>query len=87
VEHREIVEKQAEPPIADLVEQLADPTLQASLEANRAESDAALDELEQAMARAESATHAAAAALQPKPDPEAGPGPAGGPPSAGPGTP
>jgi len=67
VEHREIVEKQAEAPITGLVEQLADPSLQSKLEAGKAESDAALDELEKAMARADSATGAAAAALKPPP--------------------
>jgi segregation and condensation protein B len=67
VEHREIVEKQAEPSFDGLVEQLADPTLSTQLEAARAASDAALDELEQAMARADTVTGAAAAALQPPP--------------------
>ena len=67
VEHRDIVEKQAEPPLVGLVEQLADPTLAAQLEAGKAASDAALDELEQAMARADAVTGAAAAALKPPP--------------------
>ena len=67
VEHRDIVEKQAEPSLVGLVEQLADPTLAAQLEAGKAASDAALDELEQAMARADAVTGAAAAALKPPP--------------------
>jgi segregation and condensation protein B len=64
-EHREIVEKVPEAPIEGIVDALADPTLQAQLEAKRAESDAALEELEAAMARAETTTTAAAAALTP----------------------
>jgi segregation and condensation protein B len=65
-EHREIVEKEAEPAvagIAGLVEELSDPSLRADLEAKRAESDAALDELERAMAAADEKGRAAAAAL------------------------
>jgi segregation and condensation protein B len=64
-EHREIVEKVPEAPIEGIVDALADPTLQAQLDAKRAESDAALEELEAAMARAETTTTAAAAALTP----------------------
>jgi segregation and condensation protein B len=73
-EHREIVEKQPEQPIAGLVESLADPSLQVELEAKKAEADAALDELEAAMAKAETTTSAAEAALEPKaePPPEGG---------------
>jgi segregation and condensation protein B len=67
VEHRDILEKQSEPPLVGLVEQLADPTLAAQLEAGKAASDAALDELERAMARADTVTGAAAAALKPPP--------------------
>jgi segregation and condensation protein B len=69
VEHREIVEQQAEPPISGIVEELADPTLQAQLEARQAESDRALDELEQALAKADLVGRAAAAALEPKEEP------------------
>jgi segregation and condensation protein B len=79
VEHREIVEKQEEPPMTGLVEELTDPSLLAHLEAKRAESDAALDDLEKAMAKAESASHAAAVALEPEPEE--------GPPEGGPATP
>jgi segregation and condensation protein B len=69
VEHREIVEKQAEPPIPGIVDELADPTLQARLEARQAESDQALEELEQALSKAEVVDRAASAALQPKKEP------------------
>ncbi|HET8733756.1 MAG TPA: SMC-Scp complex subunit ScpB [Anaeromyxobacteraceae bacterium] len=69
VEHREIVEKQAEAPIAGIVEQLTDPTLRAELEAKQAESDQALDELEKALEKADAAGRAAAAALQPRKEP------------------
>jgi len=69
VEHREIVEKQAEPPIAGFVDELADPTLQARLEARQAESDQALDELEKALEKADAVDRAAAAALTPKKEP------------------
>ena len=74
-EHREIVEKQPEEaPIAGLVASLEDHTLQLDLEKGKAEADAALDELETAMAKAESTTSAAEAALEPKRDapPEGG---------------
>jgi segregation and condensation protein B len=72
-EHREIVEKQPEPPIAGLVETLADPTLRAELDARKAESDAALDELEKALETADTVSRAAEAALatRPEPDPDA----------------
>jgi segregation and condensation protein B len=83
VEHQEIVEKQAEPAIAGLVEQLSDPAHLAALEAQRAESDAALDQLETAMARADSVTRSAEAALEPKPPPGESPGE----PEPGPGAP
>lgn len=65
-EHREIVEKEAEPAaagVAGLVQELSDPSLRADLEAKRAESDAALDELERAMAAADEKGRAATAAL------------------------
>jgi len=66
VEHREIVEKAPEPEgpgIAGIVDELADGKLQADLEAKRAESDAALEELEKAMEVADEKARAAAAAL------------------------
>jgi segregation and condensation protein B len=69
VEHREIVEKQAEPPISGIVDELTDPTLKARLEARQVESDQALEELEQALSKAEVVDRAASAALQPKQEP------------------
>jgi segregation and condensation protein B len=78
-EHREIVEKETPPAatVQGLVEELADPGLQASLEASRAQSDAALEELERAMDAAEAKGRAAADALEaararPEPDDGAG---------------
>lgn len=64
-EHREIVEKDSPPPqsVHGLVEELADPALQAALEAARAQSDAALDELERAIDQADEKGRAAAVAL------------------------
>jgi segregation and condensation protein B len=73
-EHREIVEKEAgpeEPVIEGLVEELSDPTIRAALEAKRAESDAALEELERAMGAAEEKGRAVEAVLNP-PQPEGG---------------
>ncbi len=83
-EHRDIVEKAPEPepePIAGLVDELKDERLRAELEAKRAEGDAALDELEQAIAAADEKTRAAEAALDPKKDepPPGEPGPGPGP--------
>ncbi len=68
-EHREIVEKEApEPPgIAGIVAELSDPAARAELEAKRAEGDAALDELERAIADADQKSKAAEAALGEKP--------------------
>ncbi len=77
-EHRDIVEKAPEPtsePIAGLVDELKDERLRAELEAKRAEGDAALDELEKAIAAADEKTRAAEAALAPEKDePPAEPG-------------
>ncbi len=70
-EHRDIVEKAPEPeaePIAGLVEELKDERLRAELDAKRAEGDAALDELEKAIAAADEKTRAAEAALEPEKD-------------------
>jgi segregation and condensation protein B len=78
-EHREIVEKQPEGSIQGIVESLTDPTLQAELEAKKAESDAALEELEKAMEKADVTDRAAAAALQPRPEPADDDGSAGAP--------
>ncbi|HTP52008.1 MAG TPA: SMC-Scp complex subunit ScpB [Anaeromyxobacteraceae bacterium] len=85
-EHREIVEKEtpapAAPQLEGLVAELADPNLRAALEQKREEGDAALEELEQAMERAEERSQAATSALEqerpePEPDPAAGSGGAG----------
>ena len=70
-EHREIVEKPPEAAIAGLVESLADPALTAVLDARKAESDAALDQLEKALETADTVSRAAEAALTPKQDPGA----------------
>jgi segregation and condensation protein B len=67
-EHREIVEKVPEAPIEGIVDALADPTLQAQLDAKRAESDAALEELEAAMARAETTTKELGSKVDPSRD-------------------
>jgi segregation and condensation protein B len=66
-EHRSIVEQETPEPvapgIAGLVDELADPTARAALEAKRAAGDAALDELERAIAAADEKDRAAQAAL------------------------
>ncbi|HSN14870.1 MAG TPA: SMC-Scp complex subunit ScpB [Anaeromyxobacteraceae bacterium] len=76
-EHRDIVEKEAppKPDVQGLVEELSDPALQAALEASRAQSDAALDELEKAIEQADEKGRAASAALdaaKATPEPEDG---------------
>jgi segregation and condensation protein B len=78
-EHRDIVEKAPEPerePISGLVDELKDERLRAELEAKRAESDKALEELERAIDEADVRSRAAEAALDDKakdaePEPEA----------------
>jgi segregation and condensation protein B len=68
-EHRDIVEKAPEPerePIAGLVDELKDERLRAELEAKRAESDKALEELERAIDEADVRSRAAEAALDDK---------------------
>jgi segregation and condensation protein B len=73
-EHREIVEKEAPeqlPGIAGIVDELSDPAARAALEAKRAEGDAALDELERAIAEADEKSRAASAALGDKKKDEA----------------
>lgn len=70
-EHREIVEKQPEPQdagIVGLVDELGDEKLRQDLEAKRAESDQALEELERAMESADEKARAAEAALAEKKD-------------------
>lgn len=75
-EHREIVEKETgpeEPAIEGLVDELADAPMRTALEAKRAESDAALEELERAMGVAEEKGRAVEAVLNPpKIEPESG---------------
>jgi segregation and condensation protein B len=77
-EHREIVEKETPPPvtagIAGIVEELGDPKVAADLEAKRAESDAALEELERAMEAADVKARAAEEALKEKKPDEPAPG-------------
>ncbi len=65
-EHRDIVEKEAPeelPGISGIVDELSDPTARAALESKRAEGDAALDELERAIADVDEKGRAAAEAL------------------------
>jgi segregation and condensation protein B len=84
-EHRDIVEKEAPPEkqsIEGLVSELSDPNLRAALQAKQAEADAALDELEKAIDRADSTRATAEAALAPKKD-EAGDSDDGAPPAPG----
>jgi segregation and condensation protein B len=76
-EHRDIVEKETppKPNVQGLVSELTDPALQAALDASRAQSDAALDELEKAIELADEKGRAASAALEtaraaPEPDEE-----------------
>jgi segregation and condensation protein B len=76
-EHRDIVEKEAPPPepprLEGLVAELADPALRAALEEKQAEGDAALQDLERAIASADERSRAAQEALEPKPPPAAPP--------------
>jgi segregation and condensation protein B len=76
-EHRDIVEKEAPPPepprLEGLVAELADPALRAALEEKQAEGDAALQDLERAIASADERSRAAQEALEPKPPPGAPP--------------
>ncbi len=65
-EHRDIVEKETPEPlpgIAGIVEELSDPRAREALEAKRAEGDAALEELERAIADADAKSKAAEVAL------------------------
>jgi segregation and condensation protein B len=75
-EHREIVEKAPEGEeragIEGIVDDLQDDKLRADLEAKRAESDAALDELEKAMEEADQKARAAEEALGDKKKEEPG---------------
>ncbi len=89
-EHRDIVEKEAGPDeagVEGLVAELSDPSLRESLEGARAQGDAALEALEEAVGRAEASSRAAEAALRAaRPPSEEAPaegGPAGAPPGEG----
>jgi segregation and condensation protein B len=68
-EHRSIVEKEAPPEaapipgIAGIIDDLSDPAARAALEAKRAEGDAALEELEKALADADEKSRAVSEAL------------------------
>jgi segregation and condensation protein B len=76
-EHREIVEKEAPaevPNLQGLVAELADPNLRAALEKGREEGDAALEELERAIDRADSSTRSVKSVLDPEPPPVDGGG-------------
>jgi segregation and condensation protein B len=82
-EHRDIVEKEAppdKPSVENLVAELSDPNLRAALEAKQAEADAALDELEKAIEKADETRATTEAALKPpkaegEDDPAAAPAP------------
>jgi segregation and condensation protein B len=73
-EHQEIVEKErpAAPSASGTVETLADPEFQKRMEKSVAASEAALEELEQAMDAAEKTQKAAASILNPTPPPPEG---------------
>jgi segregation and condensation protein B len=76
-EHREIVEKEAPaevPNLEGLVAELADPNLRAALEKGRAEGDAALEELERAIDRADTSARSVRSVLEPEVPPERGTG-------------
>ncbi len=70
-EHRDIVEKEAEPeeepPPEGSLAELADPALRAALDARHAEGESALEELERAIAVADAKARAAREALDPQP--------------------
>lgn len=88
-EHREIVEQEAPPAeqgLEGIVAELSDPAARAALEAARAEGDAALEELERAMGRADEKDRAARAVLDAARPPEQ-PGPPGEAPVPPPGPP
>ena len=76
-EHREIVEKEAPaevPNLQGLVAEMADPNLRAALEKGREEGDAALEELERAIDRADSSTRSVKSVLDPEQPPVEGGG-------------
>ncbi|AFE10311.1 segregation and condensation protein B [Corallococcus coralloides DSM 2259] len=74
-EHREIVEKEAAPPppkAEGTVAALSDPNFTKRMEKNEAASEAALEELEEAMAAAERSQKVSASILESPPSPEKG---------------
>ncbi len=80
-EHRDIVEKEAPaevPNLQGLVAELADPNLRAAMEQGREEGDAALEELERAIDRADTSSRSVKGILDPEAPPEGGPGTDGG---------
>ena len=77
-EHREIVEKEAPaevPNLQGLVAELSDPNLRAALEHGREEGDAALEELERAIDRADTSSRSVKGVLDPEPPSAGGSGP------------
>ena len=68
------MEKQPEPPIAGLVEELSDDALRASLESKRAEADAALVDLERAIDQADRSSRSAEEALEERKEEDGEPG-------------
>ncbi|HYX90043.1 MAG TPA: SMC-Scp complex subunit ScpB [Myxococcaceae bacterium] len=73
VEHQEIVERETAPKGPEgTLQDLADPTFVRKIEETARDSEAALEELEQAMSTAEEKSRAAAQLLEPKPAPPAG---------------
>ncbi len=73
-EHQDIVEKERRPApsVQGTVETLADPEFQKRMEKSAAASEAALEELEEAMSAAERTTKASTSVLNPTPKPEEG---------------
>jgi len=73
-EHQEIVEKErpAVPPASGTVEALADPEFQKRMDKSVAASEAALEELEEAMNAADKTQQAATSLLNPTPPPSEG---------------
>ncbi|HSP80819.1 MAG TPA: SMC-Scp complex subunit ScpB [Myxococcaceae bacterium] len=75
-EHQEIVEKERPeaPGAQGTLEALADPEFQKKMDKNMAASEAALEELEEAMSEADKTQKASASVLNPTPPPEGEPG-------------
>ncbi len=75
-EHQEIVEKERPeaPAVQGTLEALADPDFQKKMDKNMAASEAALEELEEAMSEADKTQKASTSVLNPTPPPEGEPG-------------